>query len=340
MILVIGYFGYITNQIDGQTIKTREVYSLINNKSMDEVDYCDTQALRSKPLSIFPFLWKIRKADIIVYLPGQNNLTYLFDLIYLFSGKHTKFIYPVVGGWLSDFLEGKTQLIRRLKKFALIGVETKSLKSKLINKYGFTNVDILTNFRIHEYFPTIIRKPESDSNLNLVFMARVSRAKGVDTIFDVAELLDANSIKDVTITFYGKIEPEYEPIFYSRLAKLHKICRYGSLVQPNEVYKTLNQYDLLLLPTFYEGEGFPGSIVDSYKSGIPVIVSRWKDLPEFVEEDKTGFIVEPQNPAQIYKIILTLKCNSQRLYELKRNAYAKSNEFGAESAWNTLKKYL
>lgn len=28
-ILIIGYFGYVTNQLDGQTIKTRNVFDLI-----------------------------------------------------------------------------------------------------------------------------------------------------------------------------------------------------------------------------------------------------------------------------------------------------------------------
>lgn len=340
MILVIGYFGYVTNQIDGQTIKTREIFALLHDRCSGSVDYCDTQALRSKPLTIISVMNKVRKADIIVYLPGKNNLIYLLDLIWLFANKRTKFIYPVVGGWLSDFIEGKTKLIRRLKTFAFIGVETLSLKSKLINKYGFTNVDILTNFRSFKYHPTITEKSAIDNGLNIVFMARVSHTKGVDTIFDVAELLKADGVNDVTITFYGKIESGYESVFFSRIDKLNQICTYGGLVQPADVYKTLNQYDLLVLPTFYEGEGFPGSIVDSYKSGLPVIVSRWKDLPEFVEDGKTGFLVEPNNSSQIYKIILYLKRKHQKLYELKQKAYSKSYEFGSEKAWNILKKFL
>lgn len=339
-ILVIGYFGYVTNQIDGQTIKTREIFKLFQNKCICEVDYCDTQTLRSKPLSIFSFLWKILKADIIVYLPGQNNLTYLFKLIYSVAGRHTKFIYPVVGGWLSEYIDGRPKLKARLKKIEFIGVETQSLKSKLINKHGFTNVDILTNFRSYEYIPTITKKSEFDVQFKLVFMARITRAKGVDTIFDVAERLDVNGIHDVMISFYGNIDPEYEAEFYLKLKKLSKICSYGGLVQPYDVYATLNKYDLLLLPTFYEGEGFPGSIVDAYKAGIPVIVSRWKDLPEFVEDSKTGYIVEPNNPGQIYDIIFDLKDMHEKLYELKRNAFAKSMEFGIETAWQTLKKYI
>lgn len=54
-ILVFGYFGYVTNQLDGQTIKTREIYELI--KSHDEYDVCyaDTQEFRENFKSVFIF---------------------------------------------------------------------------------------------------------------------------------------------------------------------------------------------------------------------------------------------------------------------------------------------
>ena len=43
-ILVLGYFGYLTNQLDGQTVKTRDVYRLVKEQSKDySVDYFDTQ---------------------------------------------------------------------------------------------------------------------------------------------------------------------------------------------------------------------------------------------------------------------------------------------------------
>lgn len=39
----------------------------------------------------------------------------------------------------------------------------------------------------------------------------------------------------------------------------------------------------MLLPTHYYTEGLPGSVLDAYMSGIPIIVSRWKHASEFVK---------------------------------------------------------
>ena len=42
-ILVLGYFGYNTNQLDGQTVKTRDIYRLVEEQAGGKVDYYDTE---------------------------------------------------------------------------------------------------------------------------------------------------------------------------------------------------------------------------------------------------------------------------------------------------------
>lgn len=336
-ILVIGYFGYVTDQLDGQTIKTREVYNLVKERSRAEVEFYDSQRLTRKPLSVFQLISGIRRADIIIYLPGQNNLTYVFDLIWAVKRKNTGFIYPVVGGWLADFLEGKDRIVRRLKKFEFIGVETDSLKRKLEKKYGMINVGKLTNFRSQDYTP--VPNPMSDQ-LRLVFMARIMPEKGCDTIFELADLLDKEEIDNVKVTFYGQIDPAYKDTFMKELAQHANRCSYGGVVQPKDVYSKVNEHDVMLLPTRYEGEGFPGTIVDAYKAGVPVIITRWKDLPEFVDEGSTGYIVTPGDIRGLFDIIVDLTHHPQKVEALKRKAFLKSEEYGVESGWKVLSRYL
>lgn len=336
-ILVIGYFGYVTNQLDGQTIKTREIYQLVKERSGAEVDLYDSQRLTKQPWSVPQLLSKVRKADLIIYLPGKNNLTYVFDLIWAFKRAKTRFVYPVVGGWLADFLAGKEKVIRRLKDFDFIGVESESLRMKLVERYGFRNIGILTNFRSMEYHP--FSNP-MDKRLRLVFMARIMPEKGCDTLFEVADRLEKFGIDNVEITFYGPIDPRYEEEFRTSLACHSQMCRYEGVVQPQDVYSKVNEHDVMVLPTRYDGEGFPGTIVDAYKAGVPVIVTRWKDLPEFVDEGKTGYIVDPDDPKGLYELIVSLSGDPQKVEQLKLNAYAKSAAYGADSGWQVLRPYL
>ena len=48
-ILVLGYFGLQTNQLDGQTVKTRDLYRLVSQE-FDNVEYYDTEDFKINKL--------------------------------------------------------------------------------------------------------------------------------------------------------------------------------------------------------------------------------------------------------------------------------------------------
>src|SRR5690554_1674597 len=105
---VLGYFGYETNQIDGQTIKTRDVYTLLKNSRNEEVSYFDTPSFQKSKFKLVNLLLELIKSQIVYYLPAQNNLKFIFPVVYIISElSSTKINYFVVGGWLVDLLENK-----------------------------------------------------------------------------------------------------------------------------------------------------------------------------------------------------------------------------------------
>jgi len=63
--------------------------------------------------------------------------------------------------------------------------------------------------------------------------------------------------------------------------------------------ETIQKYDVLILPTFYQGEGYPGVIIEAYSLGLPVITTNWKAIPEIVENRKTGLLIEPRSTAAL-----------------------------------------
>ena len=107
MILVLGYFGYRTNKLDGQTVKTRNVYNLLTNCVTEDVDYYDTEDLKFNRLSALKMFYKVMRCHTLCYMPAYGNLRVLFPIIYCLSVLfHVKIHYFVVGGWLKDFLIG------------------------------------------------------------------------------------------------------------------------------------------------------------------------------------------------------------------------------------------
>lgn len=339
-ILVFGYFGYDNNQIDGQTIKTREVYKLVENRIGDNnVFYFDTQSLKSNKMLFFKLVYLLLRVDCILYLPGKNNLKSFFPVINLLCRLFNKdLIYIVVGGWLVEFIKENRQFIKGLKGCKQILVETEYLKENLLKDYQIFNVSLFPNFRQHNFTPKICNTDKN--NFKIVFMARIMKEKGIDYLFKFAEFICASDLSHrVSIDFFGQIKPSDELYFLSNVAKFNFV-HYRGVVEPKDVFCTISKYDLLTLPTYYEGEGFPGTIIDSYIAGIPVLASRWKQLPEFVDVDETGFLFNLDNQVEFNDLIISAINNCNQIDTMKINSYKKSKSYSAEKAWEILKNFI
>ncbi len=322
--LVLGYFGYRTNQLDGQTVKTRDLYRLVQQQKR-HISYYDTQEFKYNKQSVLKMFWQVIRCDKLIYLPAHNNLKYIFPLIFILSKLFRFEIhYYVVGGWLREFIGNLPLHKKMLGKIAGIHVETLTLKNELIEYYNFSNVDLFPNFRFFEFTPNRI----TDNKLRLVFVARINKMKGLDWIFEFSDYVVEHELEHkFSITFYGPVNEDDRQYFDDMLQRF-SFVDYRGILQPDEIYETLNNYDALLLPTHYYTEGLPGSVVDAYISGIPVIVTKWKHAHEFVEDGITGFVIPFENGIQqLIDCLLSLESDRGKLKQLQQNALEKRAEF-------------
>ena len=325
-ILVLGYFGYLTNQLDGQTVKTRDVYRLAKEQLTNcDVEYFDTQSLHKSKLLLFKMFFKVMCCKTLFYLPAHNNLKVFFPVIFILSQIFRfKMHYFVVGGWLREYLTHLPIHRFMLGRIKGIHAETKRLKKELEEYYEFKNVDIFPNFRFFDFNP----KPTESKKLRIVFMARVIKQKGLDWIFDLADYISEHNLQDkYSITFFGPKTEEEKDYFENNVAK-YDFAEYKGTLQPKEIHETLSKYDVMLLPTHFYTEGLPGSVVDAYISGIPVIVTEWKHSHEFVDDGKSGFIVPFENgKQQMIDRVMSLEEDRTLLRSMKANALIKRMEF-------------
>ena len=334
-ILVLGYFGYNTNQLDGQTVKTRDLYRLVKEQAGGDVDYYDTEDFQFNKLSVFKMFWKVIRCHTLFYLPAHNNLRVIFPFIYVLSVLfRVKIQYFVVGGWLREFLAHLPVHRWMLKRIAGIHVETKRLLSELQECYNFENVDIFPNFRFFEFEPERF----DTERLRLVFMARVNKMKGLDWVFALADFIKENGMESrFSLTFYGPINGEDAEYFNTNVSK-YTFAEYKGPLDPADIYETLSQYDVMLLPTHYYTEGLPGSVVDAYISGIPVIVTEWKHSREFVDDGECGYIIDFEDGEKdLIDKVLLLEKDRNLLHRLQANALKKRIEFAPPALDKLLK---
>lgn len=341
-VLVIGAFGYNNNQLDGQTVKTRSVYKLLKNKHGGAVNMIDTLD-RKSPYFLVKLFFKIVKCNTLIIIPAENGLAVLLPLLYILSKiLNYSVVCVCVGGWQIEYFKGQYTgrshyismgICKRIKAFL---PEMESVNTKLVNDYGFSNTTVFPNFRVFN----IASDKNNSKGLKIVFMARIQKMKGYVSLFELADYIQQLNI-DASITFYGQISEEDKIDFLSKVEEHKVIVSYKGALTPDVIQDTLSQYDVLILPTKYYTEGFPGSILDAYIAGIPVIVTEWKHAHEFVEDGETGFIVPfDDGQEELNARVKELYENRVMLSEMKEKAKKKSMNYSADAAWNILNKYL
>lgn len=343
--LVLGAFGYDTNQLDGQTVKTRNVYDLLVRNNAGIVERVDTMHIRRRPLSFFKFMWHLIRCNTLIIVPCLNNLTYIFPVTYWLSKIFGyKIVHVCIGGWQLEYFQGNSRFsphplqLKLSKKISAFLPEMQRVESDLRTELGFENVMTLPNFRfISEDAEQIVTTSHA---LRLVFLARVNKRKGYDYIFNFAHVVTERNL-DVLIDFYGPINDEDKDDFLSKVEKCTGVVSYKGVLQQDEVTDCLINYDLMLLPTTIYTEGFPGSILDAYIAGIPVIATEWKHSREFIDDGETGFIVPFIDcQADFNERIMTLYNDRNLLQKMKRLSFRKRLLYSDKYAWSILSRYL
>lgn len=263
----------------------REVFS--------KVSLVDTWAWKRRPWVLIELLFKLafcRNYKIVVSA-NAGSADKIIKLAKIF-GHTPRIFYWVIGGSLPEMLKKKIFDWRTYSNIGGIFVEgTKMVES--MQGLGLTNVRCVPNFKDICY---VSQKDKCiDSKLHFVFISRIVKAKGCDYILEAVEKLNAKGLSDkFDVTFFGKTTENQEWLdsFTNKVNLINNVVFKGllDLRQPKN-YGVLSRYDVMLFPTYWGGEGFPGVIIDAYMSGLPVIATDWNLNTDLIIEGKTGWII-------------------------------------------------
>lgn len=104
----------------------------------------------------------------------------------------------------------------------------------------------------------------------------------------------------------------------------------------HDVYAELNQYDVLLLPTRWKGEGVSGALIESKMAGITAIVSDWNINGEVVHNDSEGVVLPVTSAESLADTVIALSKDPERVYVLKKGAFASRKRYCIDTYRQTL----
>jgi glycosyltransferase involved in cell wall biosynthesis len=306
---ILGHFGFGKNLINGQTIKTKivteEIEKQIGSNKVYKIDTFGGK--KAIPKLFFKAIGALRKSKNIIIMPAHNGLKFFAPILTFFNKFYKrKLFYVVIGGWLSEYLDGKKSLEKKLKKFDGVFVETETMK-RALNQKGFTNVVVVSNCKNLDILSVDQLVCPNSSPYKLCTFSRVCKEKGIeDAVNAVISANEHFGRIEYSLDIYGQIDSNQKEWFAKLQETFPDYIKYGGLVPFDKSVEVLKDYFALLFPTFYAGEGFPGTIIDAYAAGLPVISSDWKYNPEIIKENATGFLFRTNNVDELKKILLNI----------------------------------
>lgn len=326
---VCGHLGGKHIFLDGQTVKTKILTEeLIKYFGNDEVKLADTFEWKKNSISfLVKCLCLSRECENIIILPAQNGVK-VFAPLFLAINKlfHRKLHYIVIGGWLPDLLSKNTKLKRLLCKFDVIYAETFSNVEKLTNE-GLNNVKYLPNFKQLKILNENELSYKNKRPYKLCTFSRVMKEKGIeDAIRVVKEINESQNKVLYTLDIFGPVDKDYEKKFYNLQRSFPQYISYKGMVDFKDSVHILKNYFALLFPTHFKTEGIPGTIIDSFAAGVPVIASEWESASEIID-GKTGFIYPFNDINKLSIILKNIYENPYEVYKKKINCVTKAKEY-------------
>ena len=338
---IIGYLAKQKPLFDGQTVKTKQLAKVLHDQLPDDkIGELDMQGMRQSPLSFFWNFFKLcRNSENVIILPAHGALLLFPLLCVLFRAKGTKLVYDVIGGWLSGYIEKYSYLKPILKRFDQIWVETTVMKKALEEK-GFNNLTIVPNFKNL----SILKEDELNMNISspirLCIFSRIMEMKGIDdAVKSVIETTNKDS-NYFSLDIYGQIDPSYTEHFSELQEHFPENIRYCGCVDATKSTEVLREYDALLFPTKFPTEGLPGTLIDAYSAGLPVISAKWNSFSDFVEDGKTGIGYTQCNYDELVKTLRNIKENPSTLTNMKKDCLKKAKEYSAETVGKQISTLL
>lgn len=340
---VIGHFGNSKLLLNGQTVKTKIITDELSKQlGNDEVLKLDTAGGKSTLLKApFQCLKALKIAKNVIFFPAHNGVRVYVPLLSFFRKffKNRKLHYVVIGGWLPEFLKTRKSLAKKLKRFDEIYVETNTMK-RALEEQGFTNIVVMPNCKDLK-----ILKPEelvypTGEPYKLCTFSRVMKEKGIEDAVNAVKEVNEEAGRIVyTLDIYGQIDSGQAQWFENLQTTFPDYINYRGIVDYDESVDVLKNYFALLFPTYYNGEGFAGTILDAMAAGIPIVASNWKYNTEIINEN-IGFVYPVRDQEAFIRILKMVADNPRILLDKKKDCLREAGKYTPSFVLRSLKSRI
>lgn len=340
---IIGHFGFGLDLANGQTIKTliiaNELEQVYGQNNIVKID--THGGFKAIIPVIRGCIFCLKHCSNVIIMLTENGLKIVVPLLVQLNKKYKKKLhYVVIGGWLPSFLDKHHSLLKKIQKIDYVYVETNTMKKTLSLK-GFDNVLIMPNCKQLKILKKEFVQKQENPPFKLCTFSRVMREKGIeDIVYAVININERYSDIVFSLDIYGQIDSFQIGWFESLSKKFPSYIKYQGVIPFDKSVEILKDYFSLIFPTRFFTEGVPGTILDAYSAGLPVVASKWESFADVVDESITGFGYDFNNTRQLEMILEKIASNPNVINNMRENCLAKAESFKIESALLILQEKL
>ncbi|MFA6513746.1 MAG: glycosyltransferase family 4 protein [Patescibacteria group bacterium] len=174
------------------------------------------------------------------------------------------------------------------------GIDLEKFKPKPINLPSENKILAKTKSLIRIVNDLFIKKGRKD-RLEIIFVGGLDKAhyfKGVNILLNSLFKLDPKGWY-LNIVGDGDLRPEYEAL--TKKLNLEKRIKFLGKTSDEELVHSLQNADLLILPSINSNEAFGLVLIEALACGVPVIASNLPGVRSVFEDKREGLLVEPGN---------------------------------------------
>lgn len=162
----------------------------------------------------------------------------------------------------------------------------------------------------------------------ILFVGGLRQVKGARYLIEAMKII-TDKYKNTRLLVIGDgNERGYLEDLVKRL-DLQKYVTFIGKVPNERIPEYMVASDIFVLPSL--SEGFPVTVLEAMASGLPVVTTDVRGLPEIVKEGENGFLVKPEDPREISKKVLLILRSNELRERLSNYNKEKSKQYSWES---------
>lgn len=269
----------------------------------------------------------LKISDTVYFLTGFFNFFFWVTapaiLLTKISGK--KIILNARGGEAGIFFKKWKYVVRPLVKMTDLVVTPSGFLKEIFDRQLNTQAVIVPNIAdIHQF--TFVERQ--------VFKPRLIVTRGLEEIYNVACVIKAfkrvhGAIPESTLDIAGDgtRRPALERLTDS--LGLRDAVRFHGFVEHRMIQKLYTDNDIFVNAS--NVDNFPGTIIEAFASGLPVVSTNAGGIPYMVTHEKTGLLVEKNNHQAMADQILRLLDDQMFACLLAQNARIECQRYTSEA---------